>query len=155
MLTHLIRWPPTSWAPSQTKVSWGPITPSSRAAATVKGLAGEPGSKLSLTQKFLHIWFQASDFCSSVMASICSWVYIAPRFLGSLRSYRRLEAMARISPLLGFITSTAAVLLPMPFIHSSMYFSTIFWILVSMVETMVFPFSADLMTFSILDSASR
>ena len=63
--------------------------------------------------------------------------------------------MARISPFLGSMAMTAAVLLPIPLIHSSIYFSTMRWMFTSMVETIVFPFSADLMTFSMLASSSR
>ena len=63
--------------------------------------------------------------------------------------------MARISPLLGFMTMAAVILLPVEVCHSSMYFWTIFWMFTSMVDTTVLPLTAGLITPSKLAFSSR
>ena len=119
--------------------------------ARVNGLAVDPGSKASLTQKFLQRLFIAFSLSSSDIFSNASVVYHGVRSLGLFRSKFGYEASARISPLFGSIMITAVFLLPSSSSRSSplcaslnsrIYFSTMLCSVTSIVDTTVFPFFA-------------
>ena len=128
---HLMVCEPTWRLPPHSKVSDSEAIPSSKAVTIVTTLKMEPGSKVSFTKLFLHIFWSFSPSVSPEKSSKPS--------KGLLGSKSGLFTIASISPLLGFITIIDTLLAWLSTNPFSATFSAIACIFESIVKVTSFP----------------